>query len=576
MSSKFTNFFSADEDTDPAFLRLARILLIVIILGSAALLPLAAGVFGKANREITAFVALSMVIVFGSVALYLVTQGKPGMAKLVIPLAITVAIVFTAASDNGLRDTSMLILPAVLVVSALLLGKRAMSVAAPLAIVAVLIVSYVDLNNDKPVDPVGWTQVVTVLVTMALLAVVVQVLVSRLTESVEKARENEQLQILKNRELTDLQQSLEERVSQRTAELERSNRRHQRRVSQFEAISQVTRVITSIQDLDTLLPYITQVISEHFNVYHTGIFLLDRPREYAALRAANSDGGRRMLMRGHKLRVGQIGIVGYVTATGQARIALDVGSDATYFDNPDMPETRSEIALPLRYAGQVIGALDVQSVEANAFQQDDIETLTTLADQVAATLNNAITLEENRKQLEKHQRTLEEGMREYWKVMRPKALGLGLYLTESAVEPLKQALEGEHIQDAIAQNKAILHTPDDAPSTLVVPVRLRGKVIGVVNLKTKNNYKLTRDDAEIVEAVTERLSLAMETASLLQATQHRANIERITADVSSRIGSSSRFETIMQTAAQEISRALGGSDVTVQIEPVSIELGMNG
>jgi GAF domain-containing protein len=576
MSSNFTNFFQDDEDTNPSFLRITRTLLIIIIVGSILLLPLPAGIFGKANLEATAFFPLIITIIFGSVALYLVNQGKPGMAKLIIPLAISSSIVITAASDNGLRDTSMLMLPSVLIISALLLGKRAMWVAAPLTLVAVLIISFADLTNDKPVDPVGLTQVVTVFITILLTILVMQILVSRLTESIHKARENEQSQLLKNRELIELQQSLEDRVSQRTAELEKTTKQYERRVSQFEAISQVTRVITAIQDMDTLLPYITQVISEHFNVYHTGIFLLDTKREFAVLRAANSDGGRRMLMRGHKLRVGQTGIVGYVTATGQARIALDVDADVTYFNNPDMPETRSEIALPLRYAGQVIGALDAQSVEPNAFMQDDIEVLITLADQVAATINNAVTLEESRKELEKYQKTAEDSMREYWKVMRPKSLGLGLHLIESEIQPLEKPLEGEYIQDAIAQNKAIMHTPSGTSSVLAIPVRLRGKVIGVMTLKTKADYKLTSDDAEIVEAVIERLSLAMETASLLQATQHRANIERITTDVSSRISSSSRFETIMQTAAQEISRALGGSDVIVQIEPISIELGLSG
>lgn len=70
-----------------------------------------------------------------------------------------------------------------------------------------------------------------------------------------------------------------------------------------------------------------------------------------------------MLARNHSLAVGQTGIVGFVTATGQPRIALDVGADLVYFDNPDLPDTRSEIALPLRYAGQIIGALDVQSLK---------------------------------------------------------------------------------------------------------------------------------------------------------------------------------------------------------------------
>jgi GAF domain-containing protein len=363
---------------------------------------------------------------------------------------------------------------------------------------------------------------------------------------------------------------LEQRVNQRTAELDNASRMNLRRARQFEAISQVVRAISSYQDLDTLMPQVTKVISEKFDVYHTGIFLLDDNREFVVLRAANSEGGQNMLVRGHKLQVGQTGIVGFVAATGQSRIASDVGADAMYFDNPDLPETHSEIALPLRYAGQIIGVLDVQSKEPNAFNQEDIEILITLADQVAIAIKNTLTLEEARNTLSKFQGSLDDKTYESWKVMQSRSLGLGFQLIGSTIKPLDIPLEGEHIQQALTQNKTVL-SEGNTPSSLAIPLRLRGQTIGIINLRTNNNYKLTDDDTEIAEAVTERLSLAIETATLLGATQHRADIERLTTDISSKIGSSTRFETILQTAAQELSKALGGSDVLVQIEPISIE-----
>jgi putative methionine-R-sulfoxide reductase with GAF domain len=94
--------------------------------------------------------------------------------------------------------------------------------------------------------------------------------------------------------------------------------------------------------------------------------------DYAVLSAANSEGGQKMLERNHKLRVGQVGIVGYVAGAGKPRIALDTGSDAIYFNNPDLPETRSEMALPLiQTGGQIVGVLDIQSIEPNAFNPED-------------------------------------------------------------------------------------------------------------------------------------------------------------------------------------------------------------
>jgi GAF domain-containing protein len=313
-------------------------------------------------------------------------------------------------------------------------------------------------------------------------------------------------------------------------------------------------------------------VSEQFNVYHTGIFLLDDKREFAILRASNSEGGKKMMTREHKLEVGQTGIVGFVTATGQPRIASDVGADAAFFNNPDLPNTHSEITLPLRYAGQIIGALDVQSSESNAFDQDDIEVLITLADQVATAIKNTLMFEEAKNTMSKFQSSLNDRTYQSWKVMRSKSLGLGFQLTGTTIKPLDAPLEGKHIQQAITQNKSVLSDEDNASSSLAIPIRLGGQVVGVINLRASNNRKLTDDAADIAKSVSERLSLAIETATLLEATQHRADIERLTTDISSKIGSSTRFETILQTAAQELSKALGGSDVLVQIEPTSQKL----
>lgn len=331
-------------------------------------------------------------------------------------------------------------------------------------------------------------------------------------------------------------------------------------------------VVSSIQSLDELLPLITQVISEQFNVYHTGVFLLDEKKEFAILRASNSEGGQRMLARKHTLLVGQTGIVGFVTATGQARIALDVGADSVYFDNPDLPDTRSEIALPLRYAGQIIGALDVQSTEPNAFLSDDVEVLTTLADQVSVAINNAFTLAEAQKALLEAQSAIGQVAREAWEVLRPTQLGLGFSYSDVGVKPLQKPIENQQINQALSKGKTILTEEADQRSRLAIPIRLRGQVIGVMQLSARKEIKLTEDDAEIAEAVAERLSLAIETATLLQSTQHRADIEKLTASITSKVSSSSRFDTILQTAAQELSRALGGSDVIVQIEPAAMKM----
>lgn len=575
MLSRFLNYFRDEEDSNPSFIQMTRNILIFVILINLFLLPLVIGLFGEESRNIPALFVLSINLILEIISLYYALRGKVGMAKLIVPLALIMAIAIIAVNTNGLRDISIVGLPLVLVIAALLLGKRAMWVVAPIAVITALVIAVLDLTSGRSITKVGVDDAIIIIILLVGCSAIIQALINRLTETINKLQKNEKIQLEENRELNELRQSLEERVNQRTAELDTANQFNLRRARQFEAISQVVKAISSIQDLDTLMPRITQVISEQFNTYHTGIFLLDNEREFAVLRASNSMGGQKMLERGHKLQVGQTGIVGFVTATGRARIALDVGTDAAYFDNPDLPDTRSEIALPLRYSGQVIGALDVQSLDANAFGQDDIEALTTLADQVAVTINNTLILEEARKSLNESQSAFGNFTRDSWKIMQPKSLGLGFQLKESVITPLDQPLTGKHIQEAVASGATVISDKDNGGSNLTIPIRLRGKTIGIINLRTAQQ-KLTSDDADIAESVTERLSLAIETALLIQTTQHRADVERITSDISSRINSSTRFETILQTAAQELSRALGGSDVLVQIEPASIELGMAG
>ena len=121
--------------------------------------------------------------------------------------------------------------------------------------------------------------------------------------------------------------------------------------------------------------------------------------QYAILRAANSPGGQRMLARGHRLQVGRVGVVGYSAGAGETRVAQDVGADVVYYDNPDMPETRSELALPLKVRNRVIGVLDVQSEEANAFSEEDVEVLLILADQIALAIENTRLLQSSQDSL---------------------------------------------------------------------------------------------------------------------------------------------------------------------------------
>jgi GAF domain-containing protein len=382
-------------------------------------------------------------------------------------------------------------------------------------------------------------------------------------------------------ELASSRTQLETRFEERTADLNKATTELQnamqvtgRRARQFEAIAQVARAIASVQDLDLLLPRIAELISRQFGFYHVGIFMLDEHRTFAVLAAANSEGGRKMLVREHKLQVGQTGIVGYVTGTGNPRIALDTGEDAYFFDNPDLPETRSEMALPLRVADQPIGALDIQSREPNAFGQEDIEVLSTLADQVSIAIQNARSFQETRRMLAEAQTAIGGYLTEAWKVLQPASLGKGYQGAGASVRPLERPITGDHIRQAIKKGETVM-SDNQGNAHLAIPLRLRGQIIGVLNLQVPTGHKWNPDEVDIAEAVAERLSLAIESAALLEETRRRAERERLVTDITTRIRGSGDPEEMIRTAIAELRRALGVTRVEIVPQTVSNPPGNN-
>lgn len=354
-----------------------------------------------------------------------------------------------------------------------------------------------------------------------------------------------------------LLQTLEQRVEERTIELTRANEKNERRARQLETIAQVARAVTSLRDLNQLLPEITQQISDSFGYYHVGIFLVDENREYAVLQAANSQGGQAMLARGHRLKVGRQGIVGNVTNTGRYRIALDVGDDAVFFNNPDLPHTRSEAAIPLIVGENIIGALDVQSTEPNAFSEDDLKALSLLSDQISVAIENARLFEKTRLALAAIQEIYTESKESGWQSIVKETNALGYRYAKGSVEPLRQKSE----------SAAPL-----AGETLEIPIVLRGEKLGDLKIRrTDRKTAWSETETRMYQSIAERMSFALENARLFAEARRRANLERIAAEAATKISSSVRFETILRTAAEEISRLMDGSEVLIQIQPGAIE-----
>ncbi len=362
---------------------------------------------------------------------------------------------------------------------------------------------------------------------------------------------------------------LEQRVAERTAALER-------RVVELEAAAEVAHNAAAILNVNELLDETVHLISDRFGFYHAGLFLLDDVGEYAVLQAASSEGGQRMLERSHRLRVGEVGIVGYVAGSGRPRVALDVGEDAVFFDNPDLPQTRSEMTLPLRVRDEVIGVLDVQSREPHAFTDEDVAILQTMADQVALAIQNARLMDELEQTV--HELEIAQGryVEEAWQaVVRSAGRVPGYRYRHAGLEPLTE--QPSEVLQVWQEGRPVITTDiegDDgqgALATVAVPMKLRGRVVGALNLRFEGEPVLS-ETIEMVEEIADRLALALENARLLEETQRRAARDRLVTEVSSRIRETLDLEAVLRTAASEMRQALNLDDVVIRLA----DTGMDG
>lgn len=372
-----------------------------------------------------------------------------------------------------------------------------------------------------------------------------------------------------NLELTDIKTNLEQRVADRTAELDAANQQTARRALQLQTITELSESISQLKDLNDIFPAVTRLISERFGFYHIGIFLVDRDREFAILQAANSEGGKRMLERNHRLRLG-VGVVGFAAQTGQPRIALDVGTDAIYFDNPDLPKTRSEVALPLKSLSNTVGVLDVQSTETGAFSSEDLQVLTALANQVAIALENARLLTETRAALIQVQEVYNEYTRAEWSRTVTRAEQRGFRYQTGHIEMLERGMQSPEVISAVQSGDVVAsqtNGTNQQGAIVAIPVKLRGEVIGILHIEANDpSREWQADEISLVQAVAERAAFAMENARLFQDARRRAAKERLISEATSRISGALNIENILHTTAEELERVLGGSEVVIQFQ----------
>ena len=353
--------------------------------------------------------------------------------------------------------------------------------------------------------------------------------------------------------------SLAEKVNERTAQLA--------------AINDIAAVIASSLNINEVMSKTVNLIRDRLGYYHVSIFLLDEQAENAIVRESTGEVGRILKERPHTLAVGSQSLIGFVTANRKPRIALDTYADASHFKNPLLPNTRSEIALPLIIGDTIFGALDVQSTAANAFGDEDVAVLQNMANQVTIAINNAQLFQQSQDRLNEVSLLNRQYLSRAWDTF-----------SQAHPEAVNLQLDGGLVYPApelASQGSAIGVTAPTLSGdgrTIAIPITLRDEIIGEFALSSPDEAgRWTHEDLTLVEAVVAQVALAVENARLLEETQSAlseaqrlARRERIISEITTKITYGTDVKRILQIAADELQRATGSSRAVVRLNPALV------
>jgi GAF domain-containing protein len=356
----------------------------------------------------------------------------------------------------------------------------------------------------------------------------------------------------------------------------------QRTASQMEAASLIGETASTAPTVGALLNLTVERIRDTFGFYHAQVFLVDEERRMARLEASTGRAGVALLARGHALPVGSRSVIGQTTYSGKMVIVNDIRDNPTHRVNELLPDTRAELALPLRIGDEIIGALDVQSVQYNAFQADDIKSLQVIATQLASYIEKTQLVSQLQQQAADQQSLIEqsqsslrqiedlnkrltrEGWSEYLQGHRSRG-PLGYTLQGETVQqdtdwtaPMRQAYQGE---------QSVVIRQDQSAHIAALPVRVRGEVIGVLEIERDGNHPWTESDLEMAETLIGRLALALENARLYEQATLAAEREHIVNKIAQDVQQAESVDDILQAALSELSNVLGASRGVVQINP---------
>jgi len=542
--------FSEDEDKTRRARYANAIILafLAIVIVFETIIRVSENYTGLSYIDLT-MAALAALFVTG---LVLLRKGQVQLTSILLVVLIWIASNGIAATGFGAKDASYITNFAIILMAGLLLGWPAALTITILSAFSGFALAYAEQNGliQVPFYPIlSFARDITIV--FVLNGVLILLLITGLENALKRSRSH-----LKELESANLSLNVTQtELESRTSDLLVANRQLENRTRKLHAVAEITRTATALRDFEQLLTSITSIIGSQLGYHHVAIFLLDEQRQYAILRSANTETGLKMIARGYRQPVGQLAIVSTVAQTGQPRIVLHADENSASQES-DLPETRSELALPLKWSNEIIGVLDIQSINPGDFGEDDISTLSILADQVGIALQNALLFEESQRALREADLESRQGSRRAWQTYTEAIRTKGFRYDGIKSEPVRERKQTSRETEA-----------------LLIPVQLRGQTIGRLRLNASDRTHIWSDDElQMVKATAERVALALESARLLEEAQKRATRESFLSDVATKLSTSFQLDSILRDTVQELGQNFQNSTVTFQLVNPSASL----
>ena len=557
MINRFRNLLAGTADRPEVAQRQYLLNIILAALGSASL------IFGLVILVLwligvsppAGAIAGFSLLPFFLAAFWLARRGFVNLAAL-IPTSLIFAGMLVSLFEVGAGTVTTLGFALVVVASGILINAVAASIFALLSVGAYLLAQANDLV------PRGFLLVENIFIDSLGFGLGLGVLVIFIWLSRRLMRQALQLEHEHANRLQIESQNLEEEVRKRTQSLER-------KATQFETIAEIARLASEMLDPQDLMDQVVELIRSRFGYYHVSIYLLDDTGNWANLEASTDDAGKTLIAQHHRLATGSASIIGWVTTNRLPRVSTRVADDPFYYRNPLLPETESELSVPLLVGPRLLGALDIHSSQPDGFSEDDVRALEAIAGELAIAIESSQLIRQTQMQLQRFEASYRDLARQSWSRIADKPGENRVHLGGSAIGKTNEDEKFEILKLARSRAEPVL---SDDELEIAVPVQMRGEVIATIGARrTEEDDPWTEDDIALLNAVAGQTALALESARQYTEEHRRVTELEVVNRISQAVSQHVRLDSLYRVVHAQINQVLGETDLYLGLYDPELE-----